>query len=90
MVAQLSSSNTLGIMIEKLNFPKKTTHHPYGGEGGGDGRYFPHLYRSEIFWGFLNIYFQMPCAPGKRSDDMKLVGPTLLFAKGNYSMIFFV
>ena len=21
----------------------------------------------------------MPCAPGKRSDDMKLVGPTLIY-----------
>ena len=43
----------------------------------GDGRYFPHSYRSEIFWGFLNIYFQIPCAPAKRSDEMMLVGPTL-------------
>ena len=35
VVAQLSGSNILGVMIEKLNFPQKTTHHPYGGEGGG-------------------------------------------------------
>ena len=48
----------------------------------GDGRYFPHSYRSEIFWGFLNIYFQMPCAPGKQSDDVNFVGPTLIHTDG--------
>ena len=38
VVAQLSSSNTLGVMIEKLNFPQKTTHHPFFGlEGGSYG-----------------------------------------------------
>ena len=194
MVVQLSSSNTIGVMMEKMNFPQKTTHHPFFGPEGssyghkrvvwstwtptrkvdmiqtfpdrfearmtpcyailawtkgnlislgvfglvfwawgwplwpqmcaflkvyfvlyklsgcaafqlkyfrsydreiefspknhpppiwrrrvGDGRYFPHSYQSEIFWGFLNIYFQIPCAPAKQSDEMMLVGPTLMY-----------
>ena len=62
----------------EIEFSPKKHPPPIWRGRGRDGRYFPRLYRSEIFWSLLNIYFHMQCASGKRSDDVKLVGPTLI------------
>ena len=73
----------------EIEFSPKNHPPPIWRGRGGGGRYFPHSYRSEIFWGFLNIYFQIPCAPAKRSDEMMLVGPTLLIIVFNLILLFY-